>query len=60
MKEREKNHAHATRLPTIAKNVVTTFGLIFFRLPPFATHDMELRSNNYILGQLTHSHLIPN
>ena len=36
--ERERQtekHAHATRLANIAKSVVTTFGLNFFRLSPF-------------------------
>ena len=37
-REREKQtekHAHAARHTTIAKSVVTTFDLIFFRLNPF-------------------------
>ena len=40
MREREtdrqtEKHEHASRLTTIAKSVVTIFGLTFFRLAPF-------------------------
>ena len=35
-REREtEKHSHFTRLTTIAKSVVTTFGLNLFRLAPF-------------------------
>ena len=51
MREREKQietHAYATRLTTIAKSVVATFGLIFFHIAPFATRDNELLSKNHL------------
>ena len=34
-KRETEKHAHATRLTTIAKSVVTTFGLNIFRLAAF-------------------------
>ena len=56
-RERERHtekHAHAARLTTVARSVVTAFGLIFFRLPPFqqGTSFQLLLSRDWILWYL--------